>query len=108
MAEVNGEVETNRGGRPVGTGDDPNKLSRAQVIADAKFYREMALDLREWYKANKGTISLEDRLKCMNAMRDAVIQGLKFHLAPAKAAAPTSVDDAFDAEAFYKEIAGTL
>lgn len=100
-------TEINRGGRPVGTTDDPNKLSRDQVITDAKLYRQMSEDLKEWYKANKATISLEDRLKCLSFMRDAVIAGLKFHLAPAKASTPTTpTEEVFNAEAVYKELLG--
>lgn len=99
--------EKNLGGRPVGTADDPNRISRQQVISDAKLYKQMAEDLREWYRKNRDGMSLDDRLKCLNFLRDTVIQQLKFHLAPAKAAAPQSdPEGAFDAEAVYKELIG--
>ncbi|MDE1766582.1 MAG: hypothetical protein KGI27_09990 [Thaumarchaeota archaeon] len=99
--------EKNLGGRPVGTGDDPNRISRQQVISDAKLYKQMAEDLKGWYKDHKESMTLDDRLKCLNFLRDTVIQQLKFHLAPAKAAAPTQdPEGAFDAEAVYKELIG--
>jgi hypothetical protein len=89
----------------VGSGDDPNRISSTQVIADAKLYKQMAEDLKGWYQANKATMDLDARLKCLNFLREAVLQGLKFHLAPAKAAAPTvDAGEAFDVLAAYEEM----
>jgi len=99
--------QTNKGGRPVGSGDDPNRLSKTQVIADAKLYKQMAEDLKTWYNENKSTMTLDERLKCLNFLREAVLQGLKFHVAPAKAATPQADDTStFNAEAFFEELQG--
>lgn len=98
---------TNKGGRPPGSGDDPNRISKTQVIADAKLYKQMADDLKAWYNEHKANLTLDERLKCLNFLREAVLQGLKFHLAPAKAAAPTQDDpDQFNAEKFFEELQG--
>ena len=99
--------QVNRGGRPVGSKEDPNSVSRSQVLSDAKLYKQMADDLKQWYQKNKDTMDLDQRLKCLNFLREAVIQGLKFHLAPAKASeVPKEPTEVLDAEAIAKEIFG--
>ena len=97
----------NKGGRPPGSVEDPNTVSRRQVLSDAKLYKEMAEDLKRWYSEHKDTLSLEDRLKCLNFLREAVLQGLKFHLAPAKAdSKKDEPGEAFSAEVVYQELIG--
>lgn len=76
--------EQRKPGRPPGTTDTPEDLSRRELVRGLKLYRKIIDDIEQHYKDNAGTMTIKEKMELATFLKEAVISLMKSVVPPPK------------------------